>query len=248
MELHKKLLIVGVLRLMLKERKFLTEAEYAIDVDKRTIQGYYSRFSPDPIGDLTRQGTFTKTVKERGPRNTEKGIRSQIKMGFNHGEVCGIPIVMYEDAQGAYFEGKVDPTPLGDTILTRVDSGSLDSCSFEYKVMKADYPKNDKEVHRVILEAKLYEVGPVDYPMHEDAIITGRKSAECLGQLCDQLLYLIKTKSEDFSDVKELKELYSELTERLRVAEEQTLPEVKRQPGGMMILEQLKKFNQTWRT
>lgn len=228
---------------MLKERKFLSQTEVEVDVDQRIIQGYFSKFtSPDPIGDLTKPGTFTKTIQERGPRQTERGIRSKIKLGFNHGDVIGIPVLIREDSVGAYYEGKVDPTPLGDMILTRIDSGSLDGCSFEYSLVKASYPKGDKSVSRILDEVKLYELGPVDYPMHEDAGITGRKSIKCIGELCDQLIYLIHKGSEDISDIKELKALYSELTERLNVAVEETLPEVKAQPVGNQVLEALQQF------
>lgn len=225
-----------------RERKFLNLSEVEVEVDQRLIQGYFSKFTADPTGDLTKKGTFTKTISERGPRETPKGIRSKIKLGFNHGPVIGIPVVIREDDTGAYYEGKVDRTPLGDDILTRIDSGSLDGCSFEYKVIKASYPKDDKIVARVLDEVKLYELGPVDYPMHEDAGITGRKNRKCIGSLCDELLHLIHRKSDNLSDIIELQALYSELTERLRVAAPEALPEIKSQPSGILVLEELQKF------
>jgi HK97 family phage prohead protease len=234
------------------ETKYLPLSGVEVQVDQRIIQGYFSKFSPDPIGDLTRKGSFAKTIQERGPRSTERGLRSKIKIGFNHGEVIGIPVMIREDDTGAYYEAKIDPTPLGDIILTRIDSGSLDACSFEYEVMKASYPKDDKSVSRVLEEVKLYELGPVDYPMHEDAEITGRKSRKCIGQLCDELLFLLHKKNENFSEFLELKalkdrldEVYGELTERLEVAVEETLPQVKSQPNGLLILEKLQKLNNT---
>jgi len=237
-------------------KKSLLVADLDVDYGQRIIQGYFSKFTPDPRGDLTRKGTFTKTVQERGPRQTPLGLRSKIKMGFNHGEVIGIPISIREDDTGAYFEGKVDETDLGDRVLTRVKSGSLDSCSFEYGVVHAQRVENDKSVRRILTEVKLYELGPVDYPLHEDASITGLKNQEeCIGGMSLRLLELLQAKSEDYTDVRELKNLFSELKDlfgKTTVALEEAAPEApleeKGQPTGKLILEELTKFKLRFNT
>lgn len=239
-------------------KKSLLIADMDVDYGQRIIQGYFSKFTPDPIGDLTRKGTFTKTINERGPKETPRGVRSKIKMGFNHGEVIGIPISIQEDDTGAYYEGKVDETELGDKILTRVKSGSLDACSFEYSVINSQPVDGDKSVRRILTEVKLYELGPVDYPMHEDAIIYGMKSQECIGEATQRVLELLQTKAEDFASVEELKSLFKELKDlfgettveaviEAAVTEEVPAPptEAKRQPIGEKILEELAKFNLT---
>ena len=235
----------------MKQRKFLSVAELDVDYTQRIIQGYFSKFSPDQIGDLTRKGTFTKTIKDRGPRDTPMGVRSKIKMGFNHGEVIGLPILIKEDDTGAYFEGRVDEHELGDRILTRVKSGSLDSCSFEYREINSIPVNNDKSVRKILTEVKLYEIGPVDYPMHEDASITGLKSKKSIGEAADRLLSLLRVKTEDYSDITslkylldELQDLYSETTVKAAVeaAIEEAPPAVKSQPTGQRILEELANF------
>ena len=58
--------------------------------DGRTIYGYAATWDEDTIGDIIVKGAFSKTIKERGPRNTEDGIRSKIKLGYNHGVMVGI--------------------------------------------------------------------------------------------------------------------------------------------------------------
>lgn len=228
-----------------RERKSIDidASKLEVDMDKRIIQGYFSIFTPDQTRDLTQKGAFTKSMAERGPRDAGNGeIRSKIKMAYNHKSVIGIPIMLFEDDHGAYFEGRVSKTILGDEVLTLVKDGTVDGCSFEYKVIQANYPKDDKSVGRVITEVKLYETGPVDYPMHEDAGIVGTKSQESIGELCDQLLSLIYKKSDELDSITELKALYSELTERLTVATEEVLPEVKSQPNGDLVLEKLNQF------
>lgn len=237
---------------MNKQRKSLLVADLDVDYGQRIIQGYFSKFTPDPIGDLTRKGTFTKTIQERGPRETPNGIRSKIKMGFNHGEVIGIPVLIREDDTGAYFEGKVDEHELGDRILTRVKSGSLDSCSFEYRVVHAQVVEGDKSVRRLLTEVKLYELGPVDYPLHEDANITGMKSElDSIGQASLRVLELLQSKAEDYTKVeeiqnllKELKDLFGETTvQAISEAAVEAPPEAKRQPIGEMVLKHLSNFN-----
>lgn len=237
-----------------RQKKSLMVADLDVDYGQRIIQGYFSKFTPDPIGDLTRKGTFTKTINDRGPRETPSGIRSRIKMGFNHGEVIGIPVLLKEDDTGAYFEGKVDEHELGDRILTRVKSGSLDACSFEYSVVNYKNIDNDKSVRRILTEVKLYEIGPVDYPMNEDAVIVGMKGREDLESVTARLLQLLQTKTEDFSDITELKDLYNELKDlysetTVEAAVEaviETPPtEVKKQPIGLKILEELANFKLT---
>lgn len=214
-----------------------------VDKDKRIIQGYFSIFDKVDTGrDIVRKGAFSKTINERGPRETERGIRSKIKMAYNHSKVIGIPILLKEDNRGGFFEGRVSETPFGDDILTMVKDGTIDGASFEYQTIKASYPTKDKDVDREIIEAKLYETGPVDNGMHEDASVSKKSVLRSIGELCDELLYLICKKNTDITDVSELKALYNELTERLQVAEEESLPEIKSQPNGDLVLEKLRLF------
>lgn len=229
------------------ERKSIAVPEFEVDLDQRLIQGYFSRFTADPTGDLTKKGTFTKTIQERGPRETKSGVRSKIKMGYNHGETIGIPVTIVEDDTGAYFEGRVSKTALGDDVLTKVDDGTIDGCSFEYRTIKAAYPKGDKSVNRVLEEVKLIEVGPVDYPMHEGAAIIGRKSREDVGELCNQLMFYLTKKSDDLSELEELKAVYNELALRFETAEEEVVPEIKSQPKGEAIFRLLREFNENFK-
>ena len=215
-----------------------------VDVDKRIIQGYFSIFdSVDQGRDVVKRGAFSKTIKERGPKEINGKPTSQIKMAYNHKTVIGIPVLLHEDSTGGYFEGKVANIPIGNDVLTLVKEGAVDGCSFEYIAIKANYPREDKHVDREITEAKLFETGPVDYPMHEGAGIVGVKNRlDSIAEMCDELLYLICKKNSDIKDISELKALYDELTARLQVAEEETLPEINSQPNGDLVLERLKAF------
>jgi hypothetical protein len=106
-----------------------------------------------------------------------------IKCGWNHpgwqsnGQVIGVPIVLREDSVGAYFEAVVDRTPVGDLVLERIRSRSLDGCSFAYNVTDSEPIYGAKpEVlvggmvrtpRRLLKELQVVEIGPVDFPCHE---------------------------------------------------------------------------------
>lgn len=148
-----------------------------VNATERIITGYAATWDRDSGGDTIQRGAFAETIKTRGPQTGSDGkVHSRIKVGFNHGDVVGIPLVMREDERGLYVEAKIDPTPLGDVILARVESGSLDSMSFQYDVLDSDKSAGG----RLLKKVEVYELGPVDYPMNEAALITGAKAGRVL--------------------------------------------------------------------
>lgn len=144
---------------------------------ERIIEGYAAMWTPDRVRDRIRKGAFAKTVSERGPKpdpDTGK-IRSRIKLGFNHGEIVGIPIYLHEDDIGLFYRGRVSKTRTGDEVLERVDDGSLDVSSFAYDIVKAasiSEPDADTE----LIELKVDELGPVDFAANEDTFMLGAKA------------------------------------------------------------------------
>lgn len=144
---------------------------------ERLIEGYAAMWTPDRVRDRIRNGAFAKTVSERGPKaDPETGkIRSRIKLGFNHGEIVGIPIHLHEDDTGLFYRGRVSKTRTGDEVLERVDDGSLDVSSFAYDIVKAasiTEPDADTE----LIELKVDELGPVDFAANEDTFMLGAKA------------------------------------------------------------------------
>ena len=151
-----------------------------VDVKSRTVVGYASTWDADLGGDRMIPGCFKKTAEERGPKLGPDGkIHSRIKIGYNHWEVIGLPLKMTEDEVGLYTEYRVDDTQSGVDVLKRIESGTIDSMSFSYDVIQKDY--NPETGERLLKEVKVYEFGPVDYPMNEMAMILGMKSLQ--GQL-----------------------------------------------------------------
>lgn len=158
------------------EHKAFDFAVKAVNGSKRTIAGHLATWKTDSNGDRIIPGAFTQTLEERGPKLGPDGkMKSKIKMCYNHRILIGVPQVMVQDEKGLYFEGLVDEIPVGDQVLKQVESGSLDQMSFAYDVKQADY--DPKAGERLLKELMVYEGGPVDMAMNEDASILGVKSA-----------------------------------------------------------------------
>jgi len=165
--------------LCLQQRSWQVK-DFKADMAGRTISGYAATWDLDQYQDAITPGAFARTIQDRGPRMRPDGrVSCKIKLGYNHGPIVGVPTVLREDSMGLYFEAKVDATPLGDEVLTRIASGSLDSCSFAFDVIDSEWRQDGV---RLLKELRLYELGPVDYPANEAAILLGIKS-----QLATQL-------------------------------------------------------------
>lgn len=144
---------------------------------ERIIEGYAAMWTPDRVRDRIRKGAFAKTVSERGPKPDPKTgkVRSRIKLGFNHGEIVGIPIHLHEDDTGLFYRGRVSKTRTGDEVLERVDDGSLDVSSFAYDIVKAtDISEPDADTE--LIELRVEELGPVDFAANEDTFMLGAKA------------------------------------------------------------------------
>lgn len=144
---------------------------------ERIIEGYAAMWTPDRVRDRIRQGAFAKTRAERGPKpDPQSGkIRSRIKLGFNHGEIIGIPIYLDEDEKGLFYRGRVSKTRTGDEVLERVDDGSLDVSSFAYEIVKSS-PLQEPDADTELIELKVDELGPVDFAANEDTFMLGAKA------------------------------------------------------------------------
>ena len=154
------------------EFKALKFDESHVNIEQRTFVGYASTFgNVDLVGDIIERGSFTKSIKERGPKGS-----NQIKVLWQHNEPLGIPLEMYEDEKGLYVEGRVSKTRLGDEALELMKDGVVDKMSIGFSIPKGKMEWDDKTGVRKIKEVKLMEFSPVTFPANELASITGMKS------------------------------------------------------------------------
>lgn len=146
--------------------------EFKADLAKREITAYASIFgNRDSDGDVVVKGAFERTLRERMPKGLIKyfGFHKALIGTLRHAE---------QDDTGLLTVGRVSKTPHGDEVLTLAADGALTHMSFAYGVVTAKKGKmEDGREANFLHELKLYEVGPVDFPSNEDAVILQVKSA-----------------------------------------------------------------------
>ena len=139
--------------------------------------------------DMAHKGMFTKTIKER---------KDDIVVADNHNhnsvlDVLGMPLEFYEvgrhdlppDVLKKYPEATggqcaktqfLLDTPEGLGAFTRLKAGAIKKFSFAYDAIQKDYEQIGDIKVRHLREVKLYEYGPVIFPMNEAAAMIAAKA------------------------------------------------------------------------
>lgn len=141
-----------------------------VDPRGRTITGYAAAFNNvDLGGDLIEPGAFKKTIKERGPKGSNRVF---FLNQHDTWQIVSKPTVLKEDSYGLYHESPVPDTTLGNDVLKLFDAGIMDSFSIGYKVT------TENTINKInhLKELFLYEYSGVTFPMNEAAVSTGVKS------------------------------------------------------------------------
>lgn len=145
--------------------EFKTIKMKGASVEGRTITGYAASFGNIDHGrDIIVQGAFKKTITERA---------DAIKVFYNHSYPIGLPVAMSEDSKGLLTESKISKTARGDEILELAKDGVISEMSIGYDAI--NYETDEGSGVRTLKELKLWEYGPVDFAMNEQAVITGVK-------------------------------------------------------------------------
>lgn len=161
-----------------------------------TVDGYATTFDdPYPVTDQLgtymesfARGAFKKTLSERKP-----------VMQFDHGAdalfgnlTIGTWDTIEETDHGLHVVGRLHDTWHTEPIRAAIDEGSLTSMSIRFSAVKQD-PDDFGAEHdeRTILEARLYEMGPVVFPANEGTSIMLRTLSAHLSE--DELASLVGT-------------------------------------------------------
>jgi len=135
-----------------------------------TIAGYASVFGAVDLGkDAVERGAFEKSLTARGATG--------IRMLFQHdpSQVIGRWTAIREDAHGLYVEGKISrEVAKGREVLALLRNGGLDGLSIGFRTVKAR--KEARSGVRRILEADLWEISVVTFPMLPQARVTAVKA------------------------------------------------------------------------
>jgi HK97 family phage prohead protease len=149
---------------MICERKFVGLVLDAVEPDG-VFSGYASLFGAVDLGkDVVDKGAFAASLKARGAAG--------IRMLFQHdpAEPIGVWTDIREDARGLFVRGRLTKeVARAREVLSLMRGGALDGLSIGFRAVKA---KNDpKSGVRRILEADLWEISVVTFPMLPDARI-----------------------------------------------------------------------------
>src|SRR5688572_16520757 len=149
---------------MICERKFVGLTLDEVEADG-VFSGYASLFGAVDLGkDVVEKGAFAASLRARGAAG--------IRMLFQHdpAEPIGVWTEIREDARGLFVRGRLtkDVAPARE-VLSLMRGGALDGLSLGLRAVKA---KNDpRSGVRRILEADLWEISVVTFPMLPDARI-----------------------------------------------------------------------------
>lgn len=136
-----------------------------------SFSGYASLFGEVDLGkDVIERGAFQNSLVERGA----KGVRMLYQHDPN--EPIGAWTTIREDQRGLYVEGQLAPgVARAREVHALMKTGALDGLSIGFRTVRA---RNDaKGGVRRILEADLWEISVVTFPMLPSARISNVKQA-----------------------------------------------------------------------
>lgn len=135
------------------------------------FSGYASVFGEIDLGkDRIEPGAFRRSIEERGAAG--------IRMLWQHdpAEPIGAWRVLREDAHGLYVEGVLSPgVARASEVHSLMKTGAVDGLSIGFRTVRAS-PERRGGVRR-ILEADLWEISVVTFPMAPSARISNIKNA-----------------------------------------------------------------------
>lgn len=154
-----------------RERKFVDVAIDAVAQDG-TFSGYASLFGkPDLAQDVVEPGAFARSLRQRGAGG--------VRMLYQHdpAEPLGTWLELREDARGLFVRGQLTPgVGRAREVRELMRSGALDGLSIGFRTVKAR--KDAGSGLRRILEADLWEISVVTFPMLPGARIHSIKGAD----------------------------------------------------------------------
>lgn len=130
------------------------------------FEGYATKFGvPDGVGDVMVRGAFSRMLARKKA--------GDVKLLYQHAasEPIGVWTEIYEDAVGLFVRGRVvTDVQRGREVLALMREGALDGLSLGFKTIRARTDRTTRR--RTVLEADLWEVSVVTFPMLGEARVT----------------------------------------------------------------------------
>lgn len=125
------------------------------------IEGYASIFNaPDLNGDVVAPGAFRRAILKKGARG--------VRMLYQHAPESPIGrwTKLEEDARGLWAEGEILLAAAhARDVYELIAGGAIDGLSIGFETRRAEKARADGRSGRRILEADLWEVSVVTFPM-----------------------------------------------------------------------------------
>jgi HK97 family phage prohead protease len=161
------------------ELKYLSDLKFKAD-DQGVIEGYGSVFDTvDNGGDIVAPGAFGNSLRS--------GRKVKMLMQHDSASIPGVWDEISEDERGLRVKGRLlTKIGKGAEAYELVKAGALDGLSIGYRTIKS----MDRNGRRVIMQADLWEVSLVTFPMNEMARIDAVKAADMDRDEIERLLTL----------------------------------------------------------
>lgn len=154
----------------LRYEKKVADAQVGLDRDG-TFSGYASLFErPDLARDVVEKGAFARSLMKRGTGG--------VRMLFQHdpNEPIGTWIDIREDERGLFVRGRLAKgVGRAREVRELMRSGALDGLSIGFRTVRSR--KDAQKGVRRILEADLWEISIVTFPMLPEARVENVKLA-----------------------------------------------------------------------
>jgi HK97 family phage prohead protease len=152
------------------ERKFVDLVLDDVEADG-SFSGYASLFGAVDLGrDMVMRGAFARSIRERGAGG--------VRMLYQHDPASpiGTWTELREDARGLFVKGRLaGGVAKAREVLSLMRDGALDGLSIGFRTVKAR--KDARSGVRQILEADLWEISVVTFPMLPGARVDTVKGA-----------------------------------------------------------------------
>lgn len=159
-----------------KTRAFSRFEIKAVSEEARTFEGLASTWDQDSGGDVIEKGAFTNTLAEWKSNPTSIIPLINQHRYYDVRDVIGKMTEGDETAEGLQATFQIVEGADGDSILSRIKGGFINSLSIGYEATKWETEKPEGARYewdyiRHLTEIKLYEVSLVIWPMNTNALI-----------------------------------------------------------------------------
>lgn len=211
-----------------------------VDGKQGIVSGYFAHFdSVDSDKDVIRKGAFEKTIRDNGPGS----LKPRIKHLLNHDSTMplGKLLTLKEDAKGLYYESQIGQHSLGQDFIKMIESGLISEHSIGFRTIKRNQLREwseakENEAVFELTELKLWEGSSLTaWGANMNTPIVGMKSEQKAKVASKRIDLLTKAMREGtFTDetfdlleieLKQLQQLYIDLSEKTTEPEASTQPD-----------------------